>query len=117
MLLGSNHLFNELDLVPYSFVVDWLTNVGDMLTAIDVNSASHRFPIRCVTSSIKVTAPSEEVKAKLSSDLIRIRDVRIETYERTVSSTIPPLPDIDLRGIGRGGHAIAGSALVITRLD
>jgi hypothetical protein len=54
-------LSNVWDFVPYSFVVDWLVPVGDLLERLDTSAAIWVYPIRSgvltVRSELKVTLP------------------------------------------------------------
>lgn len=103
------------DLVPYSFVVDWVFGVSNSLQAIDLNNLSHQYPLQSVTSSKLAAIPLSEVKNDLEDEYLTITDAKIDLYIREVGDTFPVTPGLDLKGVGRGGHAFAGSALIITR--
>jgi hypothetical protein len=104
------------DLVPYSFVADWVTNVGDLLGAIDYNSSAYSFPVQYCTSSTLVKAPSSLSEKIVNTDRWHVTDFNMSVYDRRVSAGIPVDIGINLKGVGQGGHAAAASALLITRL-
>jgi hypothetical protein len=100
------------DLVPYSFVADWVVNVQACLRAIDTMMFSYRYQIDEVTSSTKATLRGW-IPPGFSSDILTCSGIDFSFYSRAVSPTIPVDPTINLRGLTTTGHTLAGSALLV----
>jgi hypothetical protein len=106
------------DLVPYSFVADWVTNVGSCLGAIDTTLFQSQYQIDSVTTGRKATRKgylqgTHHLGANLKIDC---SGIDFSLYRRHVGSTIPVDPRINLRGLTTTGHTLAGAALLVGNL-
>jgi hypothetical protein len=82
-------LVNIWDLVPYSFVIDWLVDVGGFLERIDTCLRLMRFDIKYVTSSHKMITSKDLLPSDTFPYIGRISQVR---YHRWVSDQCPVPP-------------------------
>lgn len=106
-------LENIWDLIPYSFVIDWLVNVGDFLKRVDVNLQLLRYDIPYVTMSHKVTA-YKAVRPTVMYPVLGY--LALANYHRWVSDQCPT-PTVFLSpGSDPLGHWLEGSALLIQRV-
>lgn len=111
--LGVLPTFENLwDLVPYSFVVDWLLDVGGLLQRIDSS-------MRLVRLDIKYLTMSE--KRQITKDLVWTRafpytgSVSLVQYHRWVSDQCPA-PPLSLHTTFSGfDHWLESAALLIQR--
>lgn len=87
---GFPSIDNLWDLVPYSFVVDWFINVGDMLESLDDRFRISTLPIVYATTSSKlgITPNFGETLMELGYH----GDVQITYYDRNVSMKCPTPP-------------------------
>lgn len=103
---------NLWDLVPYSFVIDWLIDVGGLLERVDMRLRLLRLGIRYVTMSRKLTVVKTvqpSVTAPLSGALTLVR------YHRWVSDQCP-VPPLSLQeGSGISNHWLESGALLAQR--
>lgn len=80
-------LSNAWDLVPFSFVVDWFTNAGNYLDAIDANTYWSLHVVPCVVYSQKQTF--RDVGPYLfGSDRTIIGNVDAVFYDRTLATVM-----------------------------
>lgn len=110
--MGTLPTFENLwDLVPYSFVIDWFSDVGDFLERIDTRLRLARLNIKYVTSSRKQTFSGpipldESIPYKGTIDLVR--------YHRWVEGhcPAPPLAPPPSQGFN---HWVEATALLVQR--
>lgn len=110
------------DLVPFSFVIDWFANVGDVLTNLDsLISLRVNRNLRVRIESFKVLWPmSEETIDSLFDNTVDSSGSPLEFswYDRRLSSTIgsvDPLDVSDDNGLSIGQMAQAGALLTQMR--
>lgn len=104
---------NIWDLIPYSFVCDWILNVGDHLEKLDTQLLVCQFPILGAECSVKLITPLE-VAHPYSAD------ADIVTYYRFPMTTaqLSQLPFSIDASVGDGlslKHGADGLALVVQR--
>lgn len=105
-MMGLNlNLSNSWDMIPFSFVVDWFVNIGDILSRIDVENALAKVKVYSVCQSTKGTQTysPDSVKGAIGS-------ISVTTYVRDVSNTLPT-GNITLSTKNPARHIIDGSAL------
>lgn len=106
-------LENIWDLVPYSFVIDWFIDVGDLLARVDTNLRLMRLDIRYVTQSRKTSITGElawDVKNPYTGT------VKLEQYHRWVSDQCP-VPPLSLQSTFQAfNHWLESGALLTQRL-
>lgn len=100
---------NLWDLVPFSFVVDWFVNVGDILSALDLASELSQFEISYVGYSVKTREPVDPLPGLAG-------EVTMRTYRRWYRhKPMPPsIPSVSTPT--SFDHWIEGSALVVQRI-
>lgn len=110
---------NLWDMVPYSFVVDWFINVGDMLSAIDGwNSLIREHTVIAAGKSVKgVLAATPEMFGLPKSLRASFTGVNLTCYFRRYERYLQrPTFLPSLATINPFAHSVEGAALVITRL-
>lgn len=108
----SPTLSNMWDLVPFSFVVDWFVNVGDLLDQADKAFRLFRFRIYYSTLSIKRCAQGS---ITATPDLPFHGQIRWSYYHRWVQIGAP-LPPLSLPISSNGAsHWLEATALIIQR--
>lgn len=108
---------NIWDMIPYSFVVDWLIPISDILDNIDTNLRRSSFKFHVVTLSYKAV---HDAKLTSTPHVIvsgRLQDVH---YRRSVSRSFPTIGILDsVKGqeSSNGGvrRFIDGTSLIIQR--
>lgn len=99
--IGLAPTFNNLwDLVPWSFVIDWFTGLGDRFTDID-----NQLAIFCVTTHYTLLSysidyyPSDSALAEYHLASVPGKPVKLRAYRRHLSSVAPTIKegDIDFR--------------------
>lgn len=85
-------LQNIWDMIPYSFVVDWMIPVGDMLDTIDTKGRQQSFTVYAVTLSYKGTARET---LKHTADTMTFGEINNIFYHRAVRTSIPSLGVFD----------------------
>lgn len=106
-------LSNLWDLVPYSFVVDWFAQVGDLLERIDMRLQLLRYDIRTVTMSrkdIRSTVFVPTLSCPLAGPATMVR------YKRWVTGRCPVPPVFQSSTSTASGHWLEATALIIQRL-
>lgn len=103
------------DLVPYSFMIDWIINVGDILSSIDISLNPSKYNVLSCTTGFKAVAPSDWA-SHLSNDIVTVTSATMSLYERQVGTEIPLDVNVNLSGVGSGGHAIVGASIICTKL-
>lgn len=103
---------NVWDLLPYSFVVDWFTDVGGLLERIDSKLRLSRLGIRYTTMSLKKTGTYHLVP---TPDLPFSGTIKLVHYHRWTSDQcpVPPL-SVPLNG-KTFNHWLEASALILQR--
>lgn len=103
---------NVWDLVPYSFVIDWLIDVGGLLERIDARLKMMRLNIRYATMSRKTNA---RYKVKKRSGFPYVGSVEMVRYHRWVSYQ-SPVPALSLSvPLQLLDHWLEATALIIQR--
>lgn len=101
------------DLVPYSFVLDWFIDLGDLLERVDTRLRLLRLDIKYVTSSRKI------LRSKIflpDAELPFVGDVNWVSYHRWTSS-LCPVPPLSLQtNLLPVSHWLEGSALLLQRM-
>lgn len=107
-------LSNVWDLVPYSFVVDWFVNVGDLFEAIDRRLYQSYWTIDTVVSARRIVSrPLHQSALTFSGQ--EVADLRSVDYDRMVEKSIPTMPFSLEFGCPDLVHVIDGTALLIQR--
>jgi hypothetical protein len=73
-------LYNLWDLVPFSFIVDWFADIGDMLEDVTQYGRCAAYDIQSLTTSWKWHDYVEKSHTR----------ARLDYYQRWVSPTVPP---------------------------
>jgi hypothetical protein len=109
-------LENIWDLIPYSFVVDWVVNVGDTLSRLDMCAQLDRFKIFLTGQTLKVTTQLAADKIPQLKDMIG--HVNAKSYKRVYKPdvVIPPSLASSRNSDQNFKHWIEGSALAIQRV-
>jgi hypothetical protein len=103
---------NLWDLVPYSFVIDWLVDVGGYLERIDTRLRLKRLDIRYVTSSLKQTLRRD---ISPSNSFPYTGYVSLVQYHRWVSDQCP-VPPLSLETTFQDfNHWLESTALLVQR--
>jgi hypothetical protein len=106
---------NIWDLIPYSFVVDWVVNVGDILDRLDMIAQLDRFNILLSGQTLKVSAPVDVSKIGRIPDMVGTVDATY--YKRNYTTdTIPPSLISSRDSNQKFNHWLEGSALAIQRV-
>lgn len=105
---------NMWDFVPYSFVVDWLVDIGGLLETIDASLEKAYLPVRSITKSVKITSLQTEPKRFWGRGATGV--VSISYYRRFPSFDWDPLLPILRPGSGLNGHFLESAALIIQRI-
>lgn len=104
---------NIWDLIPYSFVVDWLIDVGELLKRVDTNLRLLRLNIRYVTMSRKTTVSGTSEGEY--PNLPFIGTVEWTRYHRWVTSQCPG-PTLSLKPQpAPTNHWLEAGALLLQR--
>lgn len=105
------NLENTWDLIPFSFVVDWFTKIGDMLASLDAADQWTHVPLMGFISSRKAYS-----NYQLPSDLSSASaNITVNSYCRIVSRELPAVvvsPDLNMP---RGCLPAAVSLAIATR--
>jgi hypothetical protein len=106
-------LTNVWDLVPYSFVVDWFVNVGDLLERVDTRLNLLQYNIRYVTMSRK-TITTKKIGGSVIAPFYGT--VQVVDYHRWVSDQCP-LPPLSLGLTFQDfNHWLEAGALLLQRI-
>lgn len=112
--MGTLPTFENLwDLVPYSFLVDWLVDVGGFLERVDTRLRLTRLNIRYVTMSRKTIA--EGVSDAPTVQAPFIGKVKRVHYHRWVSDQCPVPPLLLESPIADFDHWLEAGALILQR--
>jgi hypothetical protein len=109
---GFPSINNLWELVPYSFVIDWFINVGDMLEAIDTRFRMSTLPIIYATSSSKIIIEPDADEALLNVGAYGT--VKIVLYDRNVSESAPTPPLTFEASNELPNHWLEAGALIVT---
>jgi hypothetical protein len=106
---------NIWDLIPYSFVVDWVVNVGGLLDRLDILSKLDSFDIFLTGRSLKASTSLAADKIwQLSSCA---GTVLARYYKRDYTSDVFPPSLASSRLFNQNySHWLEGSALAVQRL-
>ena len=103
---------NLWDLVPFSFVIDWFTGIGNVLEdASNYYNLMQKHEVLCTGRSIKATKhiPAGKLSSRLSGELI------ITHYERWYTPG-PVNPTFHFsNSVNPLDHAVEGTALIVSR--
>jgi hypothetical protein len=100
------------DLIPYSFVLDWLVDVGELLQRVDANLRLLRYDIKYTTMSRKMSGTTNLVA---SAESPYIGTISLVSYHRWVSGQCPETPLSLNPAFLDFDHWIEASALIIQR--
>lgn len=101
------------DLIPYTFVIDWFMDVGDLLARVDTNLRLIRLNIRYATMSTKLTT---FMVVPLSPDLPCSGTISSVLYHRWTTDRCP-VPPLSLQTpLTAASHWLEAGALIIQRL-
>lgn len=104
---------NVWDLLPYSFLIDWVINVGGLLERFDASQRIERFNVDYVTMSQKLTVTLDLLP--MSADNTLTGPIRTVHYHRWVSDQCP-VPAMSLQfGLPAPSHWLEAAALLIQR--
>ena len=98
---------NMWDLIPYSFVVDWALNVGDVLDSIDLLNTYQKLGIQYSGFSVKATRFNVNIGGGY--------DLNLKFYHRSYSGRVWTPAVVDPSISNPFSHVIEGSALIIQR--
>lgn len=103
------NMSNTWDLIPYSFVVDWFINFGDVLKTLDNREVISELKIHSVLTSNKSITTYYPL-----SDLGMNTLVTAVSYRRDVAKELP-VPDKSVSFLNPVRHTHTGLALIIAR--
>jgi hypothetical protein len=103
-------LQNIWDLIPFSFVIDWLVKVSEFLGYFDFYQKALRMRIRYVTMSRKYVTSVEYGDDKFPFTGL----AKVVSYHRWVTDQCP-LPPLTLQSSSPQGHFLEASALILQR--
>lgn len=103
---------NGWDLIPFSFVCDWFTNVSDRLRAWDYNNARLRYD--CIVSMQSVKSDAV-FKPQAEPGRLSIGQIYVTAYERRVSTQLPEGRFNTEYSVPGFRKWITGSALIVQR--
>lgn len=102
-------LGNVWDMIPYSFVVDWLVGIGDALSAIDsfYTAAYH----------VKTICGGRSIKYNLTLADTELGFINISYYRRGYGSIVSPIPPLETHSptTSIANHWIEGGSLIVSR--
>lgn len=106
-------LANLWDVVPFSFVVDWIFNVSSLLEGLDAQMLKSVIPIRYSCMTVKGSLP-----VSLGGDSKVIGNGAVHFYKRTFihGPVNPRIPIVTPTPEGLLDKTLEGSALVITNI-
>lgn len=106
---------NLWDMVPYSFIIDWFVNVGEVLTSLDnYASLTQNHDVICCGRSIKGEADLRPSQIGLD-DRFYCNGAKVSYYARRYERTLlyPSfLPSVTVNPFN---HLVEGAALVVSR--
>jgi len=103
---------NIWDLIPYSFVIDWIIDVGGFLERVDARMRLQTLNIRYATWSLKRTSRKDILPTVV---LPLVGTIETVSYHRRTSDQCP-LPPLSLQGtLADFDRWIEASALIIQR--
>jgi hypothetical protein len=105
-------LQNVWDLIPYSFVIDWFVNVGDLLERSDARMRLMRLNVRYSTMSRK-DIRSVQVNPTIDSPISGT--LRVVRYQRWTEDHCPEPPLILASTPNPASHWLEGGALIVQR--
>nr|WFS39096.1 MAG: putative maturation protein [StochSev_2 levi-like virus] len=109
-------LGNMWDLIPYSFCVDWVAGIGDLLDDIDANVYMRYYQARSIMKSTKITTGPVDNQQILGSIPGACGLVSYTYYRRWVEFTFDPMPlSVDFHPENLLGHWVEGASLIIQR--
>lgn len=109
-------LGNMWDLIPYSFCVDWIAGIGDLLEDIDANTYMRYYQARSIMKSTKITTGPVDNQQILGSIPGACGLVSYTYYRRWVEFSFDPMPlSVDFHPENLLGHWVEGASLIIQR--
>jgi hypothetical protein len=106
-------LVNLWDLVPYSFVIDWFLNVGEMLEEVDKRGRVASLDIPYSTSSDKLVIQFDVPQHLKDAGYSGF--INLTTYRRNTSRGAPSTP-LNFEGSNElPNHWLEAGALIVTR--
>jgi len=103
------------DMVPYSFVVDWIFPLGDAIRNVELNNVQQRLPFKYMVLARRHT---RRITRKIQYPTHELGiDIEFSTYERKVLLVFPPDVWFGVRFRDPRKQALTGAALLIQRID
>ncbi|DAD51093.1 TPA_asm: maturation protein, partial [ssRNA phage SRR7976300_1] len=110
-------LGNMWDLIPYSFVADWVVGIGDLLEDIDANVYMRYYQAKSIMKSTKITTGPVDNQQILGSLPGACGLVSYTHYRRWVEFAFEPMPlSVDFHPENLLGHWVEGASLIIQRI-
>lgn len=101
------------DLLPWSFVVDWFTGIGDYIESTEKLDAIQEIDINSVTESL--TFNSRSVRSVAVGDAEITYTSSQKYYCREVSNHLPPIYPLSPKLSNPFRHIIDGAALIFSK--
>lgn len=107
-------LENAWDMVPYSFVIDWFTKLGDYFNAIDnYAQVSQKYHVYAICRSWKA---SKVVEVEIPTSGGSTYDLKLVSYQRWADKEpLKPLPPTDV-SINPFSHIAEATALIVQKI-
>lgn len=102
---------NLWDLIPFSFVIDWLFHIDQILTALDAQSTMSVIPVLKTCVSVKGGGPVP-IKGEF------VGTAHVKFYRRTFinGAVNPRIPITSPTPSGLVDHIVEGSSLLVIKL-
>lgn len=109
-------LGNMWDLIPYSFVADWVVGLGDLFEDIDANVYMRYYQAKSIMKSTKISTGPVNNQQILGSLPGACGLVSYTYYRRWVENSFDPMPlSVDFHPENLLGHWVEGASLIIQR--
>lgn len=107
-------LQNIWDLIPYSFVIDWVVDVGGILDRLDMLGRLDSYRIFLTGQSLKVSA------LRAANEILQLDSmvgtVTVRYYKRNYTTDVIPPSLASSRTPSQNEHWLEGTALVVQRI-
>lgn len=101
------NLSNTWDTLPFSFVVDWFTNIGDILARLDHSDTVSKLNVRSVITTTKRTSRLTPLTSHYCDDICTQ-----VLYQRTISNALP-VGNVSFSLKNPLSHIAEGTALIV----